>query len=248
MRGLRRWAAIAAAASLPASMAWAVQPDEPQPQAALEQFRAVVSELRATLLRPGERVPNWNVGGADPDGDLRALGADRHYMLSRGDDGDDVSILTDRPITALAPAAWRVIDSYGSSATPLDRPQLDFTRVSPRYVIAMRSRFERRGGVDCTPGITNALLYEVPGAPAGANDDTIPLMFRAVILALEGQEICLRSDGNAATGYRSRVFLPDGRPLPGLGDEDAVSTIVPAAPVDRLVTWRAPPPAPAPED
>ncbi len=243
MRRIRQWTTIAAAALLPAPASWALQP-EPQP--ALEQFRTMVAELRATMLRPGERVPNWNVGGANPDADLRARGAERHYMLSRDDEGDSVSILTARPIAELAPEAWRIVDSYGSSATPLASPQIDFTAVSARYVFAIRSQFERRGGVDCSQGITNALLYEVPDAPAGGNDAVIPLMFRALILALEGQELCVRSDGDAARGYRSRVFLPDGRLLPEMNDDD-VSTIVPAAPIDRLVTWRAPAPEPTPE-
>lgn len=242
MRGLRRWTAIAAASLLPASMAWAVQPDSPETQPALEQFRTMVAAMRSTLLRPGERVPGWNVGGADPDSDLRARGADRHYLLSSGADGDSVSILTSRPIAELAPADWRAVDSYGSSATPLAAPQVDFAALSPRYVLAVRAQFERRGGVDCTQGITNALLYEVPDAPAAEDDETVPLLFRALILALEGQELCVRSDGDPARGYRSRVFLPDGRPLPEMSDDD-VTTIVPAAPVDRLVVWRRPAPA-----
>ena len=33
------------------------------------------------MLRPGERVEGWDRGGADPDAELRALGADRHYFL-----------------------------------------------------------------------------------------------------------------------------------------------------------------------
>ena len=246
MRALRRWTAIAAAGLLPAWMASAVQPDGPQTEAALDQFRTMVAEMRATLLRPGERVPDWNVGGADPDSDLRARGADRYYLLSRGEDGDSVSILTSRPIAELAPADWRVVDSYGSSATPLASPQVDFAALSPRYVVALRAQFERRGGVDCTAGITNALLYEVPDAPAEEDDSTVRLLFRALILALEDQEICVRSDGDAARGYRSRIFLPDGRLLPEMTD-DEVATIVPAAPIDRLVVWRRPAPAATPE-
>ena len=59
--------------------------------------------MRAELLRPGERVEGWDQGGADPDAELRALGADRYYQLSRGVDGTGVTILTDRPIREFAP-------------------------------------------------------------------------------------------------------------------------------------------------
>ncbi len=139
-----------------------------------------------------------------------------------------------------------MVDSYGSSATPLASPQVDFAALSPRYVVAIRAQFERRGGVDCSEGITNALLYEVPDAPAREDDAIVPLLFRALILALEGQEICVRSDGDSARGYRSRVFLPDGRLLPEMTDDD-VATIVPAAPIDRLVVWRQAPAPATPE-
>lgn len=240
MNGFARWTTIAAAALLPGTAGLAMQPPQPDSQPALEQFRTMVTELRSTMLRPGERVVNWDVGGANPDADLRARGAERFYIQTRGDDGDSVSILTDRPISELAPEEWEVVDSFGSSETPLDNPQVDFTALSARYVIAIRSRFERQGDVDCSEGIVNALLYELPDAPEGQDDNVIPLMFRALILALEGQRLCVRADGDSASGYRNRVFLPDGRLLPEMTDDD-ISYIVPAAPIDRLVHWRQAP-------
>ena len=207
-----------------------------------DTFRRALAELRERMLRPGERVENWDRGGANPDADLRAAGADDHFFLNHGDDGTSVGILTTRPLADFAPAGWRVIDSYGSAAVRLQGPQLDFVPLSARYVFASRSQFRRRGDVDCTPGITNALLYEVPGAEAGPDDAAIPIMFRMLILATENQEICVRSEGDAARGYRSRAFLPDGRPLPEMTD-DGVTTIVPAGPIERLIV---PPAAPAP--
>jgi hypothetical protein len=109
-------------------------------------------------------------------------------------------------------------------------------------VFASRGQYQRRGEIDCTAGITNALLYEVPGAAASPDDEAIPIMFRMLILAMEGQEVCVRADGDAVRGYRSRTFLPDGRLLPELTGE-SVTTIVPSAPIDRLI---APPPPPRP--
>lgn len=205
-----------------------------------ETFRAAVAALRERMLRPGAEVAGWNRGGANPDADLRRAGAEGHYFLNRGDDGTSVGILTDRPIADFAPAGWRVVDSFGSAAAPLTGAQLDFVPLSARYVIATRGQFRRRGDVDCTPGIANALLYEIPGAASGADDEGIPYMFRMLILAMDGQEVCVRADGDAAHGYRSQAFLPDGRSLPELTDE-GLTTIVPAAPIDRLIV----PPAPA---
>lgn len=213
--------------------------------AGITELRAIVGQLRDRLLQPGERVAQWNVGGDDPDAEIRRRGAERHYMLSHGDDGDSVGILTSRPITELAPEAWRVIDSYGEADAPLDSPQVDFQHISPRYVFASRTQWRRRGDVDCTDGITNALLYEVPDAPTSAEDDSLPIMFRLLILALEGQELCVRSDDNGRGGYSSRIFLPDGRLLPEL-TPDGPMEIVPAAPVDRLINWREPAPEGAP--
>lgn len=205
-----------------------------------ETLRQAVAELRANMLRAGERVDGWDVGGANPDADLRAAGAESHYFLNSGDDGASVGIITDRPLTDFAPEGWRVIDSYGSSAVRLPGAQLDFVPLSARYIFASRTRFRRRGDIDCTSGIANALLYEVPDAAAGPNDESIPILFRLMILATEDQELCVRTDGDRARGYRSRVFLPDGRLLPEMTDDDGITTIVPAAPIDRLIV---PPPA-----
>ena len=209
-------------------------------QAELEEFRAAIAQLRREMLRPGERVDGWDRGGANPDADLRARGADRHYFLTRGRDGTSVSILTDRPIADFAPAGWQVVDSYGSGSASLASPQVDFAAFSPRFVMASRSQFRRVRDVDCQDNLSHALLYEVPDAPTSPGDEVIPMMFRMMILALENQEICVRIDGDAAHGYRGRFFLPDGRTLPELDDPEAVSTIVPAAPVDRLI--EPPPP------
>ena len=204
----------------------------------VEVLRRTVDEIRTNLLRRGERVAAWDRGGDNPDAELRARGTDRFYFLNRSDEGTSVGIITNRSFADFAPSSWRIVDSYGSSRENLPSPQLDFIAVSARYVIGTRTQFTRRGDVDCTPGTSSALLYEVPDAPASPNDETVPMMFRLLNLAMEGQEVCVRSDGDGTRGYRSRVFLPDGTELPELTD-DGVTTIVPAAPIDRLIV---PPP------
>lgn len=227
--------AAAGAGILPLSPLAAVQ-DEQATNVA--ELRALVDQTRGQMLRPGERVPGWDRGGADPDGDVRARGADSHYMLTRGDDGDSVVVYTSRSIADVAPESWRVVDSYGDPATPLEDPQIQFEAASARYVFAIRSQFTRRGDVSCTSGIANARLYERPGAPGAENDEMVPFVFRIVLLALEGQELCVRTDGNAERGYTSRTFLPDGHLLPEMSSGRRVGTIIPAGPIDRLVVWR----------
>jgi hypothetical protein len=213
----------------------------PAGEIGLDEFRDAIAELRALMLRPGERVEGWDRGGANPDADLRARGADSHYFLSRGRDGTSVHILTSRPIADFASAAWRPVDSYGAASAELSSPQLDFFALSARYVMATRSQFHRVRDVDCQDNLSHALLYEVPGAPESPGDEELPILFRMTILALEDQRICVRTDGDAERGYRSRMFLPDGRSLPELDDPGGLMTIVPAAPVDQLIE---PPPPP----
>jgi hypothetical protein len=206
----------------------------------LARFRSAVERMRAEMLRPGERLEGWDRGGADPDRELRALGADRFYQLNRTVDGSSVTILTDRPIRDFAPSTWRVVDSYGEAGEALDHPQVDFLPFSERYVIASRSTSFRRNDAGCFRNLSHALLFEVAGAPASAEDANVPMLFRMLILAMDGQTICVRMDGDREHGYRSRYFLPDGRALPVLTDANDLLTIVPAAPLENLV--RANPP------
>ena len=208
----------------------------------LAEFRAALQQMREALLRTGERVENWDRGGADPDRVVRALGADRYYFLNRNADATGVTILTDRPIAALAPAGWRAADSYGALGEALQTPQIDFMPLSERYVMATRANTWKQNDAGCWRGLSHAILYEIPGAPSREDDDIVPMMFRMTILAMEGETICSRVDGDRENGYRTRFFLPDGRSLPNLSTPSDLLTIVPAAPIDQLI--RAAPPRP----
>jgi hypothetical protein len=213
------------------------QPDPGNPEAAFADLQAMVAAMRARYYAAGEHVPGWDRGGADPNADLRAAGADSHYFTIAGDNGRSVGILSSRPLSAFAPPAWRVVDTYGSSATRLDNPEIGFEMLSHRYAVGLRANGRRAGDADCTDPIANATLYEIPGAPAHEGDDMIPILFRVVLLAAEGQVICSRWEGNARTGYRSTSFTPDGHRLPALDEDVETFRIVPAAPIDQLIAF-----------
>jgi hypothetical protein len=240
-RGWWLFASALCAAVPPAPAAAQTSGEQDVQIADVEMLRRTVEQLRASMFRPGQRVAGWDRGGADPDADLRSMG-EGFFFLHRDSAGTSVGIITQRPLSDFAPAGWRVVDSYGSLDESLPSPQLDFVHLSPRYVIGTRTQFERRRDVDCSSGYSGALLYEVPDAPAGPDDESIPIMFRLLILALEDQEICVRTEGSAASGYRGRMFRPDGTELPELSDPEGVTTIVPAAPIERLLV------APSPRD
>ena len=70
----------------------------------VEEMQRVVTQLRERMYAPGDVVAGWNRGGADPDGVLRAAGADRFYYLIHRTGGDSVAILTDRPFASVAPS------------------------------------------------------------------------------------------------------------------------------------------------
>lgn len=201
----------------------------------ITEMRAMVERMRGEMFQPGERVAGWDVGGADPDADLRAAGADSHAYHVNYSGGPAVIFLTRQPISAFAPSDWRVADTYGRSAAPLANPFIQFNRMSARYVMAVRANSTRRGGVDCMDPVNNAVLYEIVDAPAGEDDDTIPLFFRISLLAGEDQMVCSRYEGSREAGYSGRSFLPDGRALPQLDDSQARIRIVPVAPVDELL-------------
>jgi hypothetical protein len=69
----------------------------------------------------------------------------------------------------------------------------------------------------------------------------MPLFFRLGLLAGEGQTVCTRYEGSRATGWRALNFTAEGRRLAALDDDFERLTIVPAAPLERLLVFRAPP-------
>lgn len=201
------------------------------------ELQAMVERLRAEMYQPGEQVPGWNRGGANPDADLRAAGAERHYFRLQRASGTGIIILSERPIADFAPAGWRVADTYGSAAATLDSPFVQFEALSPRYVVGLRAASYRRGDVDCVDTVANATLYERTDVPLGQEDAQIPLMFRLLLLAAEDRTVCTRYQGNAREGYRGLAFLPDGRILPGLNRSEEQITIIPAGPIETLVVY-----------
>lgn len=201
------------------------------------ELQAMVERLRTEMYQPGEQVPGWNRGGANPDADLRAAGAERHYFRLQRASGTGIIILSERAIADFAPAGWRVADTYGSAAAALDSPFVQFEALSPRYVVGLRAASYRRGDVDCVDTVANATLYERTDVPLGQEDAQIPLMFRLLLLAAEDRTVCTRYQGNAREGYRGLAFLPDGRILPGLNRSEEQITIIPAGPIETLVVY-----------
>lgn len=204
-------------------------------------MQRVVTQIREQMYTPGAAVDGWNRGGANPDAELRRAGADHFYYRLSKADGDGVAILTDRPLADFAPAEWRVVDTYGDSSARVANPVVQFEAMSERYVVGLRAGSARRGDVDCIDGIANAVLYERPGAAPTSEDDTIPLFFRLVLLAGENETVCTRYEGSREAGWHGRAFTADGHSLPELDDEAERITIVPAAPIQRLITFHARP-------
>lgn len=212
--------------------------EAPEPAAeeqALAELRAAVAAMREEMFRPGPLIPGWNAGGADPDSELIAAGADRHYFLLSGDGSKTVMILTARAIADFAPPDWRVVDSYGAATDAVERPTIKFTAISPRYVVAARSSGFRRDNIDCSDRVAHALLFELPGETLSEEDEMAPLMFRLMLLAGEGVTTCTRWQGSRAAGWTPQQMLPDGRSLPAFAEPGERLTIVPAAPIDELM-------------
>jgi hypothetical protein len=214
------------------------QTDQTNPEGGFADLQALVAQMRSSMYTQGEQVRDWDRGGADPDSVLRARGADRNFFAYDDNSGRSIGILTQRPLTAFAPPGWRVIDTYGSSATRLDNPSLLFEMLSDRYAIGLRANGRRVRDADCVDPIANATLYEIPGAPSRPDDASIPILFRVLLLAQDGQTVCVRLDGNAQNGWRLRSFTRDGHRLPQLDETNQLITIIPAGPIERLIAFR----------
>ena len=220
--------AAPAAAQLPAPEV------QDEAQQLLAGLREMVAATRAEMFAPGPEVPGWIQGGEDPDAALRRAGADDHVFMISSTDGPAVVMLTRRPIADFAPSGWTIVDSYGSAATPPPNSFVELISPTPRSGVGPRASSRREASVDCADPVANAILYEVPDAPASSRDDDMPIWFRIALLAAEDQAVCSRYE-RAGDGWTSRSFLPDGRSLPGLDDGGERISIVPSAPVDELL-------------
>lgn len=223
-------AAAAAAQDVPS----AAQAPDTGDEDLVALLREAVAEMRRAMYGPGPAVEGWDQGGADPDAEVRQRGADGHVLLLSSRAEPSVVMLTARPIADFAPAGWRIVDSYGAAGERLETPFVQFSALTPRYVLAARANSRRTASVDCTDPVSHAILYEVPDAPPSADDESLPFFFRIALLAGEGQVVCTRYDRDG-DGWRLRSFLPDGRSLPQLDEEGETLSIVPAAPVDVLL-------------
>lgn len=211
----------------------AAQPADPGNDAA---YRELVGKIRADMFRAGDRVPRWDRGGEDPDSELRAAGSDRfYYRIDKEGGVQEVALLTDRPIARIAPEHWRSIASYGSPTARAENAIVQFAPLGPHHILALRAGSWRRKDVDCTKTVTHAILYAKPGAPPQAAEGPPPeFMFKVLLDAASGQTVCSRYEGNRATGWEVRHFLPDGRPL--VDEHLSRLRIVPAAPLDTLIS------------
>lgn len=216
--------------------------DEPDPALSpdLSGVRAAAAQLRTELMQPGEFVPDWNAGGADPFGDLREMGAETHYLFSRTDDDDSIVIATDRAIVDFAPDDWVVVDSYRFHDRALTGAVIEFIPLSHRFVFGARSAPRRVGDAHCWDNLDHALLFYRPGAVGSPADDDAWEDFRVAILALEDQPLCIRYEGRRDEAYTSQTFTPDGRRLPRLDSPGEEAWIVEARPIDNYVAYRAP--------
>ena len=198
----------------------------------------MVERMRSRDYTPGEHVPGWDRGGADPDAELRAAGAESHYFRIRRHRRRQR-----RRSSTDAPARQPSRPPPGGWSTPTARPRpgstipsIQFETLSHRYVVGLAADTDRRGDVDCIDRITNATLYEHRARRRRADDDhdpapvpgrcCSPRRARSVCTPLRGQS---RSTAGAAA-----PSLPDGRWLPALDEGDDLITIVPAAPIERL--------------
>ncbi|HEY5721350.1 MAG TPA: hypothetical protein VIT45_03420 [Allosphingosinicella sp.] len=201
----------------------------------VEQYRKTNEELARRALH----VPGWNVGGADPYADLKAMGADRYYFANRRDYGVSVTILTDRPLEDFTPKGWRLIGRDGAPSVGPGEPWINFIHLlSARYVLASSGRSIRVGDVACSGAKGELRLFEIPGARLSSDEPKrkwMIAMFGSMRSMMEAEDDgCTRYDGDRVRGYTSRNFLLDGRE-PSPSSNPTHKIIVPACPIDKIL-------------
>src|SRR5687768_18249742 len=100
-------ALVALSPALPAEPA--NNPAKSDPKVAIRQ---IVDQAITMMFNPGELDSNWNKGGVDVLGNLRAMPG--HALLEVDKDGDrTILFYTDKPVASSLPGDWELVTEFG---------------------------------------------------------------------------------------------------------------------------------------
>ena len=182
------------------------------------------ADARRDCTGPASRSPGWDRGGADPDADLRAAGADAPLFQAAAGTAASASAYCRR--RGRSPPSRRPAGGWSTLTARRRRRSTTRRSGSRRSRTATSSASRQRATGAATPTasskVTNATLYEMPeGAGAARRTHMIPLMFRLLLLAAEGQTDLhpLWRAMPASRLSRPAPSCPTAAPLPALNDD-----------------------------
>ena len=197
------------------------------------ELDAVIAPIIVSLLEPGEPVSDWQISGVDIHAEIGAREGGLAGNLLRDLDGDVPSV-TDLSGSA-APDLPGFTGQRVRAAPPGGVNEKSFATFAPGIWLATESQHIRRGNALCYKGLNGISIYSREPLTAW-DEESVYLM--AIMVAtfdrIAAREFCLvyEREGDA---FAARSFLPDGRRLPQMDAQAAVSRVMPAAELSAFI-------------
>lgn len=197
------------------------------------ELDAVIAPVIESLLEPGESVSDWQTSGVDIHAEIGAREGGLAGNLLHDLDGDVPSV------TDLSGSAAPDLPGFTSlrvrAAPPGGTNEKSFATFAPGIWLATESQHIRRGNALCYKGLNGISIYS--REPLAAWDEETTYLM-AIMLAtfdrIAAREFCLvyEREGDA---FAARSFLPDGRRLPQMDAESALSRVMLAAELSAFI-------------
>jgi hypothetical protein len=194
---------------------------------------AALAPLIEALFEPGEAEPEWRELGVDILAELDQLEGGREANFLREVDEEVLSV------TDLSGKSAPDLSGFSSVVLRASPPEGTDERLymsfEPGVWFELTMKRGSRGKAYCYSGLTGLTLHSKrPFGDWSMDELVVPITAVGVLDRVASHDTCVIyvRDGDA---YRTRTFLPDGRPLPAVDADSKPLRIMPAAALPALL-------------
>lgn len=195
----------------------------------IRTFEVELDAQVAKVLTPGPVEPDWSTAGVDLDALLAAQpgGVDGTALIGDAPEMRSLRYFGGRRMV-LPRRLKATVVTQGPNAGTGDAAALRMTR---NLWLEGSAGIRRVGTARCTFGLGTLWQRSMPGATIDEGERMIGDLAIKMARQLADTEVCSSFRATGDGRYRERLFLPDGRALPGDGDDETYRL----APLDEAV-------------